>query len=101
MDKKQRYIVPPKMSKAQKYGGFQGAEGWIAGGLLVAAGIFFMSVKQLWAAYSFAVPVVYVIMVWRIDDYSGADFFKAVLHYLWTPQTYVLTPLRKEDTDDE
>ena len=101
MDKKQRYIVPPKMTKSQKYGGLQGAEGWIAGGLFAMALILVVSIKQIWTLYLFAVPVVYAIMVWRIDDYSGADFFKAVIHYYWTPQTYVLTPKRKESESNE
>lgn len=101
MDKKQRYIVPPKMSKSQKYGGLQGTEGWIAVGVFAVALILVMTIKQPWTLYGFAVPVVYTVMVWRIDDANGADFFKAVIHYWWTPQTYVLTPKRKESADNE
>ena len=102
MDKKQRYIVPPKMSKTGRYGGLDMRSIiTLFCMFVITLMIVFRSENVFRAFYWFAIPVVYAVMKWRIDDYSGADFFKAVIHYYWTPQTYVLTPKRKESVDDE
>ena len=102
MDKKQRYIVPPKMSKSALYGGLDMRSIIILFVMfLITLTIVLRSENIFRAFYWFAVPVVYAAMVWRIDDYCGADFFRAVIHYYWTPQTYVLTTKRKERADNE
>lgn len=102
MDKKQRYIVPPKMSKTSKLGGLDLQAIIVLVCMFVVVMMIVLRAENVFRAfYWFAVPVVYAIMVWRVDDYSGADFFKAVIHYYWTPQTYVLTPKRKERESDE
>ncbi len=100
MDKKQQYIIPPKMSKATRFGGLDGKT---IGILLAMFGFIVMIVvssRNMRLLYLFTIPVVYGMMAYRIDDYSGADFFKAVIHYYWTPQTYVLTQKRKERESD-
>ena len=102
MDKKQRYIVPPKMSKTSKLGGLDLQAIIMLVCMFVVVMMIVLQAENVFRAfYWFAIPVVYAVMVWRVDDYCGADFFKAVIHYYWTPQTYVLTPKRKESGDDE
>ncbi len=64
-----------------------------------------VTAENLRMLYLFAIPIVYAILVYRPPgvQHSGIDFFKNVIHYCRTPQSYRLTSrilYRKDDEND-
>ncbi len=95
--KKQRYLIPPPMTKKTMHGGFRFRDLAIAVGAIVIICFIMSQTANLKLFYAMAIPVAYVILTYTPPGQltNGLSIFAVAWNFCRTPQRYTL-PRRKD-----